>query len=408
MMPRFACPTAVLRLGSLLRRSRRALYGSLVLALAAHASFSFLAPARAGQVSVKPLTTQFVKRQPRLTKPLELKKRPRPRKRVLERTMVSVRARVDHRTVGSTIQAGRIARSLARPSIRVARASLLDRRGLEPVAVAKAIEGAEEDQSKVDMSLEMMDVEALDTGKYRAMVIQDPGDKRSVRGFLHLAVVYWPRRFHSSFQGYIQQVVYAVNKYTAIKTDLSGYYTFDSSEMLKMPWVFVPTNFVGFSLTRSEASNLGRYLTRGGFLFMEAMQAHAWERPAGGLEYRYELVSGQGMLKDAFATTGYRYGKEWTFEKLLGDHPMYHCYFDFGGPLPSFWPDRVLADEFMYGITIDGRLLAVFETGDYERFINDAEGKEGTRYRQFLVNVIVYALTQEGSLTQRLMDLVSY
>jgi hypothetical protein len=61
----------------------------------------------------------------------------------------------------------------------------------------------------------------------------------------------------------------------------------------------------------------------------------------------------------------------------------------------------------MHGITIDGRLLMVFETGDYERFINDAAG-DGTRHRQFLVNAVVFALTQEGSLTHRLMSVVNY
>jgi hypothetical protein len=286
---------------------------------------------------------------------------------------------------------------------------------MEPVAVAKAIEGAKEDQSKVDMSLEMMDVDALDTGKYRAMVIQDPGDKRSMRGFLHLGVVYCESILSTSRSpidvnviDYIRRVVEAMNRYTAIKTDLRGYYTFDSREMLRIPWVFINTNGVRFTLTRSDAANVGAYFAGGGFLFMEGTQAHAWERASGGMDYRQELISGQNLLKDGLATAGYVYGKDWTFEPLMGDHPMYHCYFDFDGPLPSYWPRLVLVGEFIYGITIEGRLLAVFETGDYERFINDADGRDGSRYRQFLVNVVVYALTQEGSLTRRLMNTVKY
>jgi hypothetical protein len=285
---------------------------------------------------------------------------------------------------------------------------------MEPLAVAEAIQGSKEQESKVDMSLEMVDVDALDTGKYRAMVIQDPNDKRMMRGFLHLGVVYCESimattRSPSGINviDYIRRVVYAMNKYTNIKTDLRGYYTFDSREMLKIPWVFINTNGVRFSLTGSEAANLGEYLTTGGFLFMEGTQAHAWERSSGGMAYRHELVSGQNMLKDGLAAAGFRYGKEWTFEKLLAGHPIYHCYFDFDGPLPSYWPRLVSIDEFMYGVTIEGRLLAIFETGDYERFINDADS-DGSRYRQFLVNVVVYALTQEGSLTRRLMNIVNY
>ena len=41
----------------------------------------------------RPLTTQIVKRQPRLTKPLELKRLPRPKRRRLHREMVALKAR---------------------------------------------------------------------------------------------------------------------------------------------------------------------------------------------------------------------------------------------------------------------------------------------------------------------------
>ena len=332
----------------------------------------------------------------------------------MQRKMVSVKARVDRQAVTSSIQAGQMVRSLTRPSVSVTRTAISAGMQMEPLAIAEAIKGAKEQENKVDMSLEMVDVDALDTGKYRAMVIQDPNDKRMMKGFLHLGVVYCESIFATdrspaqwNVVDYIHKVVDAMNEYTDIKTDLRGYYTFDSREMLKIPWVFINTNGVRFRLTHSEATNLGVYLTTGGFLFMEGTQAHAWGRPSGGMAYRHELVSGQNMLKDGLAIVGYRYGQEWTFENIPDDHPMYHCYFDFDGPLPSYWPDRVLIDEFMYGITIDGRLLVVFETGDYERFINDVGGS-GARYRQFLVNVVVYALTQEGSFTHRLMDTVNH
>jgi hypothetical protein len=334
--------------------------------------------------------------------------------------MVSVKARVDRQTVSSSIQAGQIAHSLARPSIAVARASVLGRPGMEPVAIAKAIEGAREHESKVDMTLEMMDVDALDTGQYKAMVVQDPSDKRMVRGFLHLGVVYCETIAARAFsqntwdtRRYIVRVVDAMNKYTDIKTDLRGYYAFDSRQMLEIPWVFINTMGIRFRVTGYEAANLGLYLTTGGFLFMEAVASHSWEGPGSPLcqIYRPELMSGQNMLKDALATAGYKYQQDWTFEKIPSDHPLYHCYFDFDGPLPSYEPDYVTADDAMHGITIDGRLLMIFETGDYERFINDGiilEFRDGTRHREFLVNVVVFALTQEGSLTRRLMDLVSY
>ncbi len=57
--------------------------------------FTQMGSFREDQRTVKPLTTKFVKRQPRLTKPLEMKKRPIPKRRHLQRRMISVKARVN-------------------------------------------------------------------------------------------------------------------------------------------------------------------------------------------------------------------------------------------------------------------------------------------------------------------------
>ena len=38
---------------------------------------------------------------------------------------------------------------------------------------------------------------------------------------------------------------------------------------------------------------------------------------------------------------------------------------------------------------------------------NDVRGGDSTRQLQLAVNIIIYALTQEGSITQRLMQMVN-
>ena len=57
-------------------------------------------------------------------------------------------------------------------------------------------------------------------------------------------------------------------------------------------------------------------------------------------------------------------------------------------------------------VTIDGRLVGIIETGDYERFVAGASGADGTRHKQFMVNTVIFALTQEGSITNRVMDAI--
>jgi len=50
--------------------------------------------------------------------------------------------------------------------------------------------GSRQPKHVVNMSLEMMDVDALDTGRFQAMVIQDPTDKRNTKGFFHFYRAY--------------------------------------------------------------------------------------------------------------------------------------------------------------------------------------------------------------------------
>ena len=98
---RFACPSLGLDLGALVRRAQKGLWITVGLAIALHLVLTRVGVWREEQKAAKPLTTKFVKRQPRLTKPLEMKKRPRPKRRHMRREMVSVATRV-HRGKAST------------------------------------------------------------------------------------------------------------------------------------------------------------------------------------------------------------------------------------------------------------------------------------------------------------------
>jgi hypothetical protein len=367
--------------------------------------------------AAKPLTTKFVKRQPRLTKPLELRKRPRPKRRAIQRAMVTVQARDARERSSRMLRPGAVVGKLARPSPRVDRLLSLPRKGLEPGAAAEAVLGSRECKQTVDMSLEMIDIEALDTGRYQAMVIQNPRDKRSIRGFLHLALVLrssqHAKNEHKLTADYIRHVIEAVNASTDIKTDLAGYYSFDSRMILGVPWLFIASGGDPYDLTESEAANFGVYLTVGGFSFVEPAYTHPWnaiKADGDDTPQRGELLSIREMLKQALGRVGYPYGRDWDFEDLPNSHPIYHCYFDFDGPLAPADSGGFDAHDFVRGITLDGRLVAMVETGDYEQCLRAKPwgDVDGTRFKQFVVNTVVFALTQEGSLTQQTMDSVGY
>ena len=122
---RFSSPSRHLSLQSLRRRAAHASVLSVCVALFLHGSLTHLGALGLQRRTPRPLTTRFVKRQPRLTKPLELKKRPQPRRREVRRTMVAVKARGERGgRLGAFVPSG-VMEGLARPRVAIGRATSL-------------------------------------------------------------------------------------------------------------------------------------------------------------------------------------------------------------------------------------------------------------------------------------------
>jgi hypothetical protein len=121
-------------LKSLLKGMERAPWVGLVLAVGIHGALTQLRGLRDEQRVAKPLTTQFIKRQPRLTKPMELRKRPQPKRRAVQRQMVAVRAQRHGEAGASKMQAFALAGRSARPSASVSRGVGLGTAEMEPGA----------------------------------------------------------------------------------------------------------------------------------------------------------------------------------------------------------------------------------------------------------------------------------
>ena len=56
-------------------------------------------------------------------------------------------------------------------------------RHIGPSLQAGALEGVRQGADEIDLALELMDVQAMDTGQHRAMVVIDPQDRRQLKGF---------------------------------------------------------------------------------------------------------------------------------------------------------------------------------------------------------------------------------
>lgn len=330
--------------------------------------------------------------------------------------MMSVTARIDRQRVSTIVQSNELIKRLARPSVNLSRITVLQSAQLEPQTLTQSIGGTKDPKHHVNLSLEMLDIDALDTGKYHAMVVQDPNDKRSVQGFLHIALVV-PARSSYDPNIHIRHIRrladLGMNQFTDIRTDIWPPLTFDSSEMFKVPWLFTIDlaqhfTFGDITLTDNERRNLGFYLMQGGFVHADAIPPQKSEAYAPPMRLRKLII-------DALHTQGLVCRRDWSFEKLPNSHPLYHCYFDFEGP-PTGYGGGARGYQkisFLEGVTIDQRLLSIISQMHYLHVWGNWGTGRGTggdfdpvRSLQFGVNIIVFALTQEGSITHRVMDAV--
>jgi hypothetical protein len=317
--------------------------------------------------------------------------------------------------------------------------------GIGPGLRAGAVGGQRTGSDEIDLSMELLGVEALDTGRHRAMVVVDPKNKRKLKGFLYLASVYSeaieraeldsqiPRRF-SNVRPHgiaLRQVVERetlqgladkMTKQTQVKTQVLDWLDLKDPKLLQVPFVLLTVN-APFACTEAEARNLGRYLTGGGFLYAENVY---WPRSVGN-DFTSDQPALRALVRAAFQQVGYQEGKDWRFVQLDPSHPLYHCYYDISSLPLGFW-DWTYAGQtaphfspaYLEGIQVGERLAGVYSQKNYADFwAGEAEyirthtiitddwftmgGEELPVYR-LGVNILVYALTQEGSLARRLVS----
>jgi len=201
----------------------------------------------------------------------------------------------------------------------------------------------------------------------------------------------------------------AMNEHTAIRVDIAPAVSFDSRDLFKTPWVYViaHSETKGFTITESESANFGQYLASGGFVFTETVSRV--EQRVLGTAWEIAL---RRMVVDALGSQGVVHERDWGFEPLSDTHPLYHCFFHFSKPPAGIGVGmgRGVVPEYLEGVTLGGRLVAIVSARRYFYLWNgDARaslGLDPTRALQFGVNLLVFVLTQEGSITQRVMQTV--
>jgi len=365
------------------------------------------------EIKRKPLSVKFVQRAPRLIKPLELAKRPTIVQKILSRKITQAVRTTPRSMRTATIHGGTVLASLAPPEAPIDRSmSVNNRLELGPELIAENVVMTKESRIK-NLQEDLLNVRDLDTGRYKAMVVQDPHDKRKISGFFHMDQLYVKSRVFRDFDGNpgwnseptaLPNVKKMVEKMTDIKMELCDFIRMDSEELMNSPMV-VLTGEGPFDYTAAEAENLGRYLRNGGFLFFDDSAVIMKGSPLDNIARQ--------LIRDAL-------GKDIVFEKLPNDHRLYHCFFDFDGPPVGFdfrggedWAPKThhAPYDHLEGIYINGRLAVLISNKGYCKFWDHAymgEKSHGigdpTRQLHFGVNIVVFALTQPGGIVQRQMQ----
>ena len=159
---RFISAVSSFQPDTLLRELHKYLLISLIAALAIHLAAAIIDPADEVKKSTpRPLTTKFIKREPRLTKPLELRKVPKPKRQMIQRQSVALRARMDQVRATASFSTNSALNNAAAPSMSVSRSVDVGGVDIEPTLSAVDLTGTRQPENKIDMALDMLDVNSL-------------------------------------------------------------------------------------------------------------------------------------------------------------------------------------------------------------------------------------------------------
>jgi len=400
-------------MGKLEKETQKLFFLGLLVAVSLHAAAASFFMFKKTEVKVvKPPTMELVIRRPRMTKAFEFKKM-RVKTRTLERKQIVERkptAEIQTKSVSTVDLIGTVTSFEYTTEMK----TNMDTQVFVPEGIEIQMATTREPEKAISMKEEMISLEDLDTGQYRAMVIQDPNNKQSIKGFVYISTA-WGTQLKppDTLKRSVINLVEAVNRYTNINAKVDTHLYLDSRKIFETPFVYVTCD-KAFELTDIERRNFGDYLRKGGFAVIDNGQPM--------YEYGQAEASLRQMLRDSL-------GADAKFLPIPNDHPLYHCFFDFndgppqGSEIQMVSTSNISLDSapgkaksavtlsmskpiiYLEGIWLEERLVAVYSDKGYcWKWVlltgNEPQLKMG-------VNFVVFALTQAGGIAQQKMDFFS-
>ena len=255
-------------------------------------------------------------------------------------------------------------------------------------------------QEALSLKHELLNVGDLDIGRYQAVLIQDPDNKRNIRGFFNMTVIDYDiaDKNRDRFPTAVEELMRYMRDHTKINARIEGTtLEFSDPRIMEAPMIYVTGNDAVLQISDTEKTNLGDYLKNGGFLYAEEIRQSDAEN---GLDGRESGVSGtpfdrqfKALMKDGQVLGSD--GSKW--QKVPKSHQLYYSFWDFpDGPPMGGAPGGNVFDLEM--LELRGRVAVVFSDLNISWYWGDPLADARERGLQFGVNLIVYALTQPGGI----------
>ncbi len=406
---RFRGPSDSIDMGRLERESQKLLFLGLLFAVSFHGAIAAYYIFKKTEVTViKPATMELVIRRPRMKKAFEFKKK-RVAKRVYEKKEITQRqpsAQIDTKNVSTMDLMGTVASYEFETDMKTD----MDTNVYIPDNLVIEMTATREPEKQISMKEEMISLEDLDTGQFKAMIIQDPNNKQDIKGFVYIATAWGAQlRPPDSLKRAVINLVEAVNRYTNINAKVDTHLFLDHRKLFDTPFVYIVAN-EAFELTEIEARNFGTYLRNGGFAVVD--------NGTPQFDFGQAEASLRQMLRDAL-------GNDAKFLPIDNANPLYHSFFDFDTGPPQGYEAEIMtqtntsavpgsetksvtlakAVNYLEGIWIDNRMVAIYSDKGYAMLWKDFTNN--IPQLKMGVNMVVFALTQEGSIAQQKMDFFS-
>ncbi len=405
---RFSGPSDAIDMEKLEKETQKILFLGLLVAVAFHSAIGAYYMFKKTEVKVaKPLTMELIVRRPRMKKAFEFKKK-RVQKRIYQKKEIQQRqptAAIETKQISTMDLMG----SVASYEFDTEMKTDMDTEVFIPEGIDIEMTATRAPDRQISMKEEMISLDDLDTGQFKAMVIQDPNNKMDIKGFVYIATAWGAQLIPpDELKRAVINLVEAVNRYTNINAKVDSHLFLDHRKLFETPFVYITADRA-FELTAIERTSFGRYLRNGGFTVVDNGEPTA--------EFGQAEASLRQMLRDSL-------GADAKFLPIENDHPLYHSFFDFDyGPPQGAEIGMVQTSEsrtastiakntkiakavhYLEGIWLDNRLVAIYSDKGYALKWKDLTNNEPQL--KMGVNMVVFALIQEGSIAQQKMDFFS-